>query len=77
MVDNKFKYLTKGLKDVSNIDEINKFSVDFMMTIFNKIMYIQNNILKELSLMILLDLLYLKNIQISFLELVVLARPLR
>ncbi|MGL5312801.1 MAG: IS4 family transposase, partial [Peptostreptococcaceae bacterium] len=110
MVDNKFKYLIKGLKNVFNIDEINKiakeskfmqrkssikpedflifntlhgedlcktplsqlasrydaifdkqvskqaidkrfnkFSVDFMMTIFNKIMYTQNNILKDLE----------------------------
>ncbi|MGL6167701.1 MAG: IS4 family transposase, partial [Fusobacteriaceae bacterium] len=27
----------------------NNFSIDFMMTIFNKIMYIQNNILKDLE----------------------------
>lgn len=27
----------------------NNFSVDFMMTIFNKIMYTQNNILKDLE----------------------------
>lgn len=107
MVDDKFKHLIKGLKDVFNIDEINKIAKEskfmqrkscikpegflifntlhgedlcktplsqlasrydaifdkqvskqaidkrfnnyFMMTIFNKIMYTQNNILKDLE----------------------------